>query len=145
MRVLYAVVLCALAGSATSSDREELTYLKEVLWPQAYRENDVELLDAILDDSFQMVTAAGPWSDKATELAEVPVSDWPHDDFRFTIKRLDIYHDNTAIVAGEGRAEGTGDTGPYCFTYQSTNVLVRRGERWRAVASHVSGVRQECD
>lgn len=34
------------------------------LWPRAYREQDTELLDRLLDDSFQMIDSEGKRSNK---------------------------------------------------------------------------------
>ena len=132
-----------LLNLASNPDETALRHLKEDLWPTAYREQDVALLETILHESFQMVQADGSWSDKQRELDSLPGATWPHDDFRFQIQRLDVYSDS-AIVAGEGRASGHGETGPYCFTYQSTNVLIKSEGRWQAVASHVSGIQPEC-
>lgn len=146
MPYLIPLLIFILAASAAEHDDEaELRELKEVTWPQAYREKDVALLDRILDPEFVLVSADGGWSTKSDELASLPASTWPHDSFQFEIKRLDVYNDNTAIISGEGRATGI-DTGqPYCLRYQSSNVLIRRDTGWRAVLSHVSGVTTECN
>lgn len=37
----------------TEDDKEALTYLKEVEWPKAYREQDTLLLDRILNDDLK--------------------------------------------------------------------------------------------
>jgi hypothetical protein len=138
-------VLSLAASAPAHADEAELRQLKETIWPQAYRERDVELLDRILDAEFVLVSADGSWSTKADELASLPSSSWPHDSFEFEIKRLDLYNDNTAIISGEGRATGTDAGKPYCLRYQSSNVLIRRDIGWRAVLSHVSGVDTQCN
>ena len=127
--------------TGTSSDENQLRQLKEVLWPQAYREQDVALLDKILDPSFEMVGEDGRRFSKADEIASLPDSTWPHDAFSFYISRLDIYDGQFAIVSGEGRGKGKNAEGPYCFVYQSSNVLHKTNHQWKAVASHVSGVK----
>lgn len=126
-------------------DAEQLTRLKQDLWPEAYREHEVELLDSILDDSFILVDAQGNWTNKQQELAFLPDYNWPHSRFEYRIKRLELISDDAAIVAGEGMAQGTEESGPYCLRYQSSNVLVRRSQGWKAVLSHVSGVETRCD
>ena len=115
-----------------------LRHLKEVQWPKAYREQDSLLLDKILDDNFQMVDAAGNWSDKAGELAWIKQHAMQHDSFFYEIKRLDVLENGTAIVAGTGHIINDGRE----TLYESTNVLVWRKEQWRAVSSHVSGIRE---
>jgi hypothetical protein len=137
---IAALAAAALADSPT--DEAELRHLKEVLWPQAYFEQDAALLDSILADEFQMVDAAGNWSTKSDQLERVRASKPDYDSLVFTIKRLEVFADGSAIVAGQGTIRGVEQNRPYVATYQSTNVLVRRDGRWQAVASHVSGVRQ---
>jgi hypothetical protein len=141
----FLTVLSLATSAPAHADEAELRQLKETIWPQAYREKDVELLDRILDAEFVLVSADGSWSTKADELASLPSSTWTHDSFEFEIKRLDLYNDNTAIIAGEGRATGTDAGKPYCLRYQSSNVLIRRDIGWRAVLSHVSGVDTQCN
>ncbi|TDQ48463.1 nuclear transport factor 2 family protein [Permianibacter aggregans] len=140
--VLIAIPLYA--QQPESTDMKQLRELKEVMWPKAYREQDVHLLDQILDPRFQMIDAEGQWSSKQEELQQLPSYRWPHERFHYDIKRLEIFADDTAIIAGEGRATGTGKNGPYCLRYQSSNVLVKSGNQWRAISSHVSGVHTDC-
>lgn len=142
LAALLAAPWAGAARAASAADEAELRHLKEVLWPKAYFEQDAALLDAILADEFQMVDAAGNWSTKKDQLERVRASKPDYDSLRFDIKRLEVFADGTAIVAGEGTIRGVEQNRPYVATYQSTNVLVRRDGRWQAVASHVSGVRK---
>ena len=48
--VLLAVLCLSLPASVLADDYDELRHIKTVLWPQAYRTQDVELLDRILAD-----------------------------------------------------------------------------------------------
>ena len=127
-----------LAGE--KSDEGILREIKEVLWPRAYATQDVELLDSILADEFQMVDAAGNWTSKADEIEWVRRNAASYDSFVFNILRLDIFENGTAVVAGEGVIRGSDDEGDYVMTYQSSNILIKRDGAWRAVASHVSGI-----
>jgi hypothetical protein len=52
------------------------------------------------------------------------------------------FENGSAIVAGRGIVSGTDEQGPYTLEYQSTNVLIKRDGTWRAVASHVSGIKR---
>ena len=132
------IILCAVllslnipAAALAQSDEETLRHIKTVLWPKAYREQDVELLDRLLDDSFQLIDAQGQKSTKQKELEWIAGNPWDPGEFEYRIERLDIYDGDTAIVAGTGIARD--------YRYQSSNVLVRKNGTWRAVASHVSG------
>lgn len=125
------------------SDEEVLRELKEVLWPRAYAQQDVRLLDSILADEFQMVDADGNWSTKAAELDWIRSNPPSYESLVFEIKRLDIFENGSAIVAGQGVVTGRDEDGPYTVVYQSTNVLIKREGAWKAVASHVSGIKRE--
>ena len=116
-----------------ADDEQTLRHIKTVLWPQAYRTQDVELLDSLLHDSFEMIDAEGNRSTKAKELDYVRNSQWDPGKFEFRIERLAIYKDSLAVVDGAGVAEK--------YTYKSSNVLIKEDGQWRAIASHVSGVK----
>jgi hypothetical protein len=114
-----------------------------VLWPKAYFTQDTKLLDRILADEFESVDGDGNWSTKAEELDWISKNKPAYDDFEFRIRRLDIFSDGTAIVAGTGTIRGKDDKGLYVVEYQSSNVFVKRDGVWRAVASHVSGSKRK--
>ncbi len=128
---------------AQTEDEQALRYMKEVDWPKAYREQDVELLDQILADEFQMINATGEWSNKVKELERIRNNKPSYDSFRFVITRLDVFENGTAIVAGTGIIKGNNKEGPYVTEYQSSNVLIKRNGKWKAISSHVSGVKQK--
>jgi hypothetical protein len=136
------LALSSVASASRRSDEETLRHLKEVLWPRAYAEQDVALLNSILADEFQMVDGDGNWSTKAAELEYVRKNKPGYESLVFAVKRLDLFENGTAIVAGEGTVIGRDDGGPYVATYQSTNVLIKRGGSWKAIASHVSGFKR---
>jgi hypothetical protein len=48
-------------------------------------------------------------------------------------------------VAGTGVVTTADDDGPFVFEYQSSNVLIKRNGAWKAVASHVSGIKRVSD
>lgn len=50
-----------------NDDEATLRHFKTVLWPQAYRTQDVELPERMLHDSFQMIDAEGNRSTKQGE------------------------------------------------------------------------------
>ncbi len=150
--VLLSMLLCLIFACNDSSendkegsmadhtkDKEVLRYLKEVEWPQAYREQDTVLLDRILGDDFKMVSNDGSWSDKAGQMKRIKAAPMDHDSFRYDIKRLEVFPNGTAIIAGTGHFWNDS----IHTSYQSSNVLIKRDSLWKAVLSHVSGVKQE--
>jgi ketosteroid isomerase-like protein len=135
-------LLSAQTNSTEKTDEKALRYLKEVEWPKAYREQDTKLLDRILADEFQMIDEEGGWSNKKRELERIKTNKPDYESFRFEIKRLDIFENGTAIVAGTGHIKGRDKDGAYRIEYQSSNVLIKRKGLWKAVSSHVSGVKR---
>jgi hypothetical protein len=128
-----------------AADEKALRHLKEVEWPKAYREQDTALLDRILADEFQSIDGEGNWSTKAQEMEYIRKNKPSYESFRFEIKRLEIFENGTAVVAGTGHIRGRDAEGPYKVEYQSSNILIKRGGLWKAVASHVSGARRKPD
>ncbi len=144
--LLYACTLLlinqlpAQSEDETTDDEKALRHIKEVLWPKAYREQDVQLLDELLADEFQMIDGEGNWFAKKDELEYVSKNKPSYDSFKFVIKRLDVFENGTAVVAGTGIIDGKNEDGTaYTYEYQSSNILIKRDGKWRAISSHVSG------
>ena len=145
--LIAAAVLLLAAAPAIPQDRaadeKALRHLKEVEWPKAYREQDTALLDRILADGFQSIDGDGNWSTKAEEMDYIRKNKPSYESFRFEIKRLEIFENGTAIVAGTGHIRGRDAEGPYKVEYQSSNIFLKRAGLWKAVASHVSGIQRK--
>lgn len=122
----------------SEEDKTVLTYLKEVEWPKAYAEQDTILLDRILGEDFKMIDQSGNWYTKRDELDWITDNATKHDSFRYEIKRLDVLDNGTAIVCGTGHIIND----DVKSIYQSSNVLIKREGKWKAVLSHVSGVKE---
>jgi hypothetical protein len=136
---IWLVTVAALLTSsvAMADDYETLRHFKTVLWPTAYRTQDVELLDRMLHDTFEMIDDSGNRSTKAKELEYIASNRWDPGTFEYRIERLHIYHDRFAVIDGTGIAER--------YTYKSSNFLIKENGEWRAIASHVSGYREVPD
>jgi hypothetical protein len=140
--LFIALVVSGAVAALTSEDKAALRQIKEVDWPKAYREQDPELLDRILADEFQMIDADGVSSSKAEELEYVRKHKPSYDSFRFEIKRLEVFENDCAVVGGTGFIT-VGRVGEVVTEYQSTNVFIKRDGRWQAIASHISGVKEQ--
>lgn len=139
--ILFLLVFSGL-GLAQKSDEETLRYLKEIEWAKAYREQDTKLLDRILADEFQMIDNEGNWSNKKDEIEYISKNKPSYASFRFEIKRLEIFENGTAVVAGTGHITGKDNDGEYKVVYQSSNILIKRSGLWKAISSHVSGIKK---
>ena len=133
LAVISAVCLGMNFSLASADDEATLRHFKTVMWPQAYRTQDVELLDSMLHDSFEVIDGEGNVSTKQGELDFIANNQWDPGEFEFRIDRLDIYDGRTAIISGAGIASN--------YTYKSSNVLIKEDGKWRAISSHVSGRR----
>ena len=138
-----AFAVCTATAAPPTEDQTALRQIKEVDWPKAYREQDPELLNRILADEFQMIDADGGWSSKAEELEYVRKHKPSYDSFRFVIKRLEIFENDSAVVAGTGVITDGDGTDQVVTEYQSTNMFIKRDGRWQAIASHVSGIKEQ--
>lgn len=127
------------SGESKTNDEEVLRYLKEVEWPKAYREQDTLLLDRILADEFKMIGSDGARSSKKEQIAYIKTHKQSYQSFKFNIDRLEIFENNTAIVSGIGIISNKDSAGPYELHYSSSNVLIRRDGKWKAISSHTSG------
>lgn len=134
IRTLIGAIILLTASAAMADDYDTLRHFKTVLWPQAYRTQDVELLDSMLHDTFEMIDADGNRSTKANELEYVANNRWNPGAFEYRIERLKIYQGRFAVIDGTGIAER--------YSYKSSNFLVKEDGDWKAIASHVSGYRE---
>lgn len=132
IRFATGLLLFVLAMPASADDETILREFKTVLWPDAYRNQNVALLDRMLHDTFVVITDSGEVSTKQDELEFLRNNDWDPGEFEYRIDRLDIFDSNVAIISGRGFAE--------TYTYTSSNVLIKEDGRWQAIGSHVSGV-----
>jgi hypothetical protein len=142
-----ALSICLLfAGISTGAetiptDADQIRHIKTVLWPQAYREQDVKLLDRLLHPTFRLIDSDGQISSKQEELDYISKHKPSHLSFRFEIERLEVYEGKFAVVSGTGIIEDAGPQGKTETRYRSSNHLIKAAGRWQAISSHVSGVK----
>ncbi|WP_424964291.1 nuclear transport factor 2 family protein [Ekhidna sp.] len=127
----------------TDDDEETLREFKTVLWPKAYAEQDTALLNQLLHEDFQLIDDNGDKYSKEDELAYIAEYGTTYDEFDFEITRLDIFDNGTAVVSGTGTMKGVNGSEAYITKYQSSNVLIKVEGVWKAINSHVSGVKEE--
>ncbi len=126
----------------SDTDYETVRNLKIVSFAKAYEEQDTVLLDQILHDTYQLVDDGGEVYSKRDEIEYISKYGPSYDSFSFEILKLEIYENGTATVFGIGTITGTDISGAYSQTYKSSDVFVKEGERWRAITTHVSGVKE---
>lgn len=145
MKYIFLLVLTAISYTgfpqitAQEHDEKILRHLKEVEWPKAYREQDTLLLDRILADEFKMINSDGEYSTKKDQIIYIKTHKPNYISFKFEIKRLEIFENNTAVVSGTGTIKRRDEKGEYYLIYQSSNILIKRNGFWKAISSHTSG------
>lgn len=146
--MLFATMISCTSNTKYSAlsedDYETIHNLKTVLWPKAYGEQDTVLLNEILHEKFQLIDDEGSKFSKSDEMDYVSKYGPSYDSFDFEVKRLDIFDNGTAMVSGEGTMKGIDMAGQaYVTKYQSSNALIKENGKWKAINSHVSGVKEE--
>lgn len=127
----------------TEEDEAKLREFKTVLWPKAYADQDTALLNSMLHEDFEMVDDNGDKYTKADELEYISKYGPTYNEFDYEITRLDIFDNGTAVISGTGTMKGTEGTEAYITTYKSSNVVIKVDGKWKAISSHVSGVKEE--
>ena len=143
---LAVIIACNPAAKAQSNisdqDYKTLTDLKIVSFAKAYEEQDTVLLNRILHEKYQLVDDGGETYSKASEMNYVSKYGTSYDTFKFTIQSLEIFDNGTAMIFGEGAITGSDTQGSYSQTYKSTDVFVKENGKWKAITTHVSGVKE---
>lgn len=127
----------------TASDKDALREFKTLHWPKAYSEQDTALLSKLLHDDFEMMDDNGDVFSKADEMEYVAKYGPSYNEFDFQITRLSLFPNGTAVVSGIGTMKGIDAGEAYITTYKSSNTLVKQAGEWKAINSHVSGVKEE--
>ena len=126
----------------SDEDAEDLTNIKIILLPKAYDEQDTVLLDQLLHEKYQLVDDGGLIYSKNDEIKYVSQYGSSYDALSFEIKKMEIFENGTAMIFGTGSINGQDIQGAYSLSYQSTDIFVKGGKGWRAISSHVSGVKE---
>ena len=109
-------------------------------WNEAYPRLDVIALDRIIADDWVCIDGAGLIITKRQLLERVASSPSFLDSHEFDEISLRIFGD-AAIVTGRLSGRGRDSDGTYHLQQRYTRVYVKRGNRWQAVATHVTVVK----
>ena len=147
LRTALSILMLAFAflsyAQNLTADEQMVKKIKENDLPRAYQSQDTELLAQILADEFLMIDADGNSFGKKQEIEYVRENKPTYETFNYSVGRLLIFDQTTAILNGLGIITGSDDHGSYTTTYQSSDVMIKRNGQWQAVSSHVSGLRKD--
>ena len=129
------LLLAGCHSESEQNDRNEILRLEGLL-VAAYPKHDVAAVEPILDDSLQYWSFSGQRRGKADMLLAVQNADESATEVSEPVVRI---YERTAIYTARvtdliKRKDGGTNPSRTCVT----DVFVRRGSRWRLVASHES-------
>lgn len=107
---------------------------------QAYVQRDLPALERLYADDYLVTDDNGATTNKTQEIERLKSGNAVYESTSYEDVKVRVY-DNVAIVAGRGTVKGHGKNGAFHKQYFSTNVFVNQNGKWRAVAAHISGVK----
>lgn len=146
--ISFLVISCATSDTSkqaavTPEDEAIVRNLKTTLLPNAYIEQDTARLNQLLHKDFQLVDDNGDTYTKTDEMEYVGNYGPSYSSFEFEVLRLNVFDNGTAMVFGKGTMKGTDDAGAYITSYKSSDIFIKVEGQWKAISSHVSGVKEE--
>ncbi|MEO9869641.1 nuclear transport factor 2 family protein [Ekhidna sp.] len=126
-----------------ANDLEVLTDIQKTQWVKAYLEQDTVLLDKLLHEHFQLIDDNGDRYTKQDELSYVGKYGPSYNSLEFQILEVDIVEIGSAVVLAKGTMKGLEGDEAYITTYTSSTSFVKIDKQWKALNSHVSGVKEE--
>ena len=119
----------------------QLTALVEE-WGRAARAADARSLDRLLAEDFTATTADGRLKSKREYIADFVsgsrrITELTFDDFQARV------HANAAALTHGGTLSGTQDGRDASGRYRWTHIFIRRGARWRVVATQATRLAQQ--
>lgn len=127
----------------TDEDEDRVRELQVELIPNAYDERDTASLSQFLHEKFQLIDDNGDAYTKKDEMEYVANFGPSYSEFEFEIADVRFFENGTAVIRGKGTMKGVDDQSAYITTYKSSNVFIKVGSDWKAINSHVSGVKEE--
>jgi ketosteroid isomerase-like protein len=109
-----------------------------VRWAEAVRDRDLDWLEDFLAPEFRLLTGrpGAEWRGRADYLA---ITRDRYVVERFDFEEVDVNdYGDAAVLRSRYTQAGSMDGEDRTQTFLMTDVLVRRGGRWRAVTRHVS-------
>lgn len=111
-------------------------------WNESYPTRDISALDRIIAEDWVCIDGAGLVITKRQLLERVQSSTAFFDPYKFDEIILRMFKD-AGIVTGRLSGTKRGNDGTFYLEQRYTRVYVRRNDRWQAVATPVTVVKEE--
>lgn len=123
---------------SNGEDEDEIRRV-ESEWGDAFEQRDFAALDRIMADEYILTDPLGNVRGKEESLAALKTNE-----VRFESTKSDNVdvriNGDTAVVTGRATFRGRYRGWSMAGKYQYTDVLVKRGDSWRAVGSHITAL-----
>jgi ketosteroid isomerase-like protein len=106
-------------------------------WVAAYLHGDTELFDRIWIEGFVFTFPFGQFTNKTQEIANIRSGERTFESLSTDNTKVKVYG-RTAVMAGRLTMKGRYKDRDISGQYSYTNVLGKRQECWRIVASHAA-------
>ena len=134
--VFVAVLGCRFSLAQTTGEKDVLQFERDAC--KAFLDANVAALERVLTSDFTLTLSNGEVSTRADEINELRSGKVHYDVFENYDMLARLYGNDTAVVLGKTRVKGTADGKPFDRIVQFTDTLVKRDDRWRLAAGHVS-------
>ena len=121
-------------------ERQLIALVEE--WGRAARAADARTLERILADDFTATTADGQIKGRREYVADFTSGSRRIDELTFDSFQARV-HGNTAALTHGGALRGSLDGRDTSGRYRWTHIFVRRGARWRCVATQATRLAQQ--
>ena len=111
----------------------------EIEWGEAFERRDMAALDRFMADEYVVTDPLGNVRSKAESLAAIETNEVLFESTKSDDVHVRINGD-TAIVTGRSTFRGRYKGWSMRGQYQYTDVLVKRGDQWKAVSSHITAL-----
>lgn len=142
--VAIAVAISAVAsGQPAAGKAEELLMQMERDWLNGFVKGDPAIIERIEAADFTYTDAQGKTTDRAQDVSDVKTGNFKPASAEVDQMTVRVFG-NTAIVTGRSTLKGARYQGKdISGQYRFTDVFVKRGGRWQAVASQSTRIAQE--
>lgn len=138
--LIVAVITSAIgANSAKASPAEQAITQIENDWAVALQKNDQATIDRITAPDWMLTDPTGALITKAAADADMKAGNMKIESFKIDELKVKVFGD-TAIVYGLETEKSTYKGNDSSGQYRFTDVFVKQGGAWKAVATHVSKV-----
>jgi ketosteroid isomerase-like protein len=151
MKRMATITVLALFAAAVASAQEpskraiqdakaaEVVKKLEREWVDAYVKRDTAFSEVFLADDYAVTYPDGTVLDKKREIEGVKSGAVAPTEIKLSEMKVRTYGD-TAVVTGRSTIKGKVKDQDVSGEYRFTDVLVKRGDRWQAVAGQVTRI-----